>query len=697
MTWPHVIELLRHTDALAWAALLALWHTSLLAMSVWAFVHSGRGLSPSRRHAAALGALVAAALLLGASWWGLQSWSTSPSLPPAVGLSTQPASHEDPGAQPASALNNVSSSVSLQSKAVTSVVTILSPALPWISGGWLIGVLVSAVRLAGGLLLTWRIRRRATPLASGPMADAISQLARQRGLQKYVSVAVSDDVNAPAVAGWRRPVMLLPRDLNANLSHEQVEPVIVHELEHVRRGDAWLAIVHTVSSAMLFFAPGSQWLSRLVLEAREQRCDDAAVQVCGDPGTYASALGVLATRSSGTWLTAAMGQQAPSLAGRIKRVMRGEVMPVITPGKFVGLATGIALTIASGGILLAASFEQMASRQISPGPFPIQTAGVAAPQPGQVTSSRTVSFGFAEVQPGAPVNLIAVTANENYAFARVRLRNVSERQLAAMTFLAVVERRPDSGPAILTPSDAIPVTLAPGESGEFDISLLRFRDALDWQRTLSAGRLAFLGVFRVLFADGDAWMVRPPAGAVTADDVFHLGGPSLRRDSLADPSRPGTPAKFCLDDRGLKYSEGALVKLKGEETRARCTSGNWIEQKDSSGRPSVWVSVSTLDRERASVKVQANQYAGPPSAGVPAKALVGGAEAAVANFIVRAWWDGADVVVLLNAAMREGQEKHVSTFRLVVGESHEVTETERFGAARIVVAAAIETSSGIVR
>ncbi|MCX6543772.1 MAG: hypothetical protein NTV05_05090 [Acidobacteria bacterium] len=97
------------------------------------------------------------------------------------------------------------------------------------------------------------------------------------------------------------------------------------------------------------------------------------------------------------------------------------------------------------------------------------------------------------------------------------------------------------------------------------------------------------------------------------------------------------------------------------------------------------------------MKVQATQYTGPPSASVPAKALVEGTEAAATRFIIRAWWDGPDVVVLLNAATPEGLEKHVSTFQLVVGESHDVTETGRFGAARIVVSAEVETLPGIVR
>jgi len=47
-------------------------------------------------------------------------------------------------------------------------------------------------------------------------------------------------LDAPAVLGWFRPVVLLPvRALGTGLTEEQIEAVIAHELAHIRRLD-WL-------------------------------------------------------------------------------------------------------------------------------------------------------------------------------------------------------------------------------------------------------------------------------------------------------------------------------------------------------------------------------------------------------------------------------------------------------------------------
>jgi len=581
VNWPPVTDAIRRIDVLAWALVLTVFITTLFALGVWVFLHTRAGRAPSRRHTMAHGALVAAVVLFGATWWGLDRVpaSTIPATTASVPSRLRPTPAIVPGGTASQLLTDATSPGLPLLDARRAVVTFLGPALPWVSVSWLIGVALLAVRLVGGLLIGWRIRRRATPVTSGSAVETVGRLAKLRGLEQPLIVALSDDVSAPSVTGWRRPFLLLPRDVEASLAKEQLESVVVHELEHVRRGDAWLALVQAASNAVLFFCPGAHWLSKQALEAREHVCDDAAIHVCGNPKAYAGALGVLATRSSGTWLMAAMGQQAPSLAARIRRIVRGDIMPIISPVRFTVAASGIVLAIAAGAIVAAASLEQVASVNASPRPSLRQQAVQSASQPGQVAAPRGVSFGFAESQPGSPVKLISVTSNLEYAFTRVRFRNVSEHQLAAVTFLAVVERRPGAGPAILTPSASIPVTLAPGEIGEVETEFLRIGELLDWQRTRDAGRLAFLGVVRVSFADGETWEIKPPADATTEVDVFHLGTSIVTRASLSNPALPGTSAKYCLDERGMKFSEGAMVKVRGEAAIARCSAGRWIEQK----------------------------------------------------------------------------------------------------------------------
>lgn len=681
MNWPPVTEAIRLIDVLAWALVLAVFITTLLALGVWVFLHTRAGRAPARRHTTALGALVAAVVLLGATWWGLDRVPTSTI--PATTASVPARQRLTPAIVPdATAFQGRTDATSPAGlpllDASRAVVTILSPALPWVSVSWLIGVALLAVRLVGGLLIGWRIRRRATPVTSGSVVEAVGRLAKLRRLEQPLAVALSDDVNAPSVAGWRRPLLLLPRDVEASLAQEQLESVVVHELEHVRRGDAWLGLVQAASNAVLFFCPGAHWLSKLALEAREQVCDDAAIHVCGNPKAYAGALGVLATRSSGAWLMAAMGQQAPSLAARIRRIVRGDIMPVITPVKFTVAVSGIVLAIAAGAIVLSASVEHVRLSLPQPG-------GPAATQPRQQTGSLRVPTGFAQTQPGAPVTLTRATGDEEHAFTRVGLRNTSGRKVVAVTFLAVVQRRSNNGPAILTASEPIPVALGPGETSEVLFKLLPLSDLLEWKQSKQAIPQAFLGVVKVSFADGDEWAIVPPAEALTEDEVLYLPRGVLSRASLSDSSQLGRPGSLCRDDKGLEYSEGAIVKLRGEEARARCTGGRWIEQKDPVVEASTWVKFFFDVESAAAVKVEPSEYTGAPWGSISAKSLIDGTYSTSTKFILRAWSDGANVVVQVRTRTGDGRELDFSTFRMAVGESREVVETERLGVAHLFV------------
>ena len=205
-------------------------------------------------------------------------------------------------------------------------------------------------------------------VTSGVVADATRRLAQRLGCPRTVTVVESTQIECPAATGWRRPSLIVPCGLDISLSPKHLDPVIAHELEHLRGGDQRIAAIQTLVEAFLFFSPGAQWLSRVAREAREQRCDDVAVRTCGDAKAYATALGVLATRASGSWLSAVMGVQAPSLANRIKRILTGDSMTRMNRVQALALAMAVVATIGSGAVVLAISFEGMRGAGTMPVP-----------------------------------------------------------------------------------------------------------------------------------------------------------------------------------------------------------------------------------------------------------------------------------------------------------------------------------------
>jgi hypothetical protein len=142
------------------------------------------------------------------------------------------------------------------------------------------------------------------------------------GVGPSVGLRRSKHVESPVVAGWWRPVILVPVGLLSGLPPAQVEALLLHELAHVRRHDVLVGRLQAVVETLLFFHPATWWISRQVREAREACCDDRAVQAGTDRTVYARALTVLAERAvagpTAAWTPAASDG---SLLTRIRRLL----------------------------------------------------------------------------------------------------------------------------------------------------------------------------------------------------------------------------------------------------------------------------------------------------------------------------------------------------------------------------------------
>lgn len=72
-----------------------------------------------------------------------------------------------------------------------------------------------------------------------------------------VDIRLSEDVDVPAVAGWRRPVVLLPAGTARTLGARNLGCVLAHEIAHVQRADtppsshAPFVVAATVGAAVL--------------------------------------------------------------------------------------------------------------------------------------------------------------------------------------------------------------------------------------------------------------------------------------------------------------------------------------------------------------------------------------------------------------------------------------------------------------
>ena len=152
-------------------------------------------------------------------------------------------------------------------------------------GIWLAGVLLLAVRFAGGQL-RFRMRlKTASPVDRSRFPVDLSELCRRAGVAATVRLVESDQAPVPAVWGFVRPTIVLPRGIASSLTARQIEWVLLHELAHVRRRDLAMIVLQRFAAILHFFNPALAVANRIAYRLREYACDDFAISLSAGPRT----------------------------------------------------------------------------------------------------------------------------------------------------------------------------------------------------------------------------------------------------------------------------------------------------------------------------------------------------------------------------------------------------------------------------
>src|SRR5256886_5123090 len=155
-------------------------------------------------------------------------------------------------------------------------------------------------------LLVWRygnaaVIRKFNPRNPAPneawlqqYVDLLGKFERVPGVR--VRIVESNDALAMAVGGAHQTI-LVSSGLLALLERDEIEPVVAHELMHLKHHDAEFKVFSRVLSRILFFDPFSKFFDPAVHREREYLADEASGRTTGKPATLASALLKLVDRS----------------------------------------------------------------------------------------------------------------------------------------------------------------------------------------------------------------------------------------------------------------------------------------------------------------------------------------------------------------------------------------------------------------
>ncbi|MEM1268758.1 MAG: M56 family metallopeptidase [Bacteroidota bacterium] len=198
------------------------------------------------------------------------------------------------------------------------------PLVKWIVGLWLFGVLIVGVRQFWGLILAYRVVRAAQP-AGTESARLAARVACASGLPAPVELLRSETMRVPFVWGLGRHAVVLPAQAN-DWDTARLETVLLHEMAHLRRRDAWTQLVMQVVVACYWPHPLVWRAYRACMDAREAACDDAVLRSGASAPDYAAHLVAVARelRASRLALQAAVPMfGGDELGTRVRSILDG--------------------------------------------------------------------------------------------------------------------------------------------------------------------------------------------------------------------------------------------------------------------------------------------------------------------------------------------------------------------------------------
>tara|TARA_R110002095_G_scaffold33315_1_gene32079 strand:+ start:257 stop:2719 length:2463 start_codon:yes stop_codon:yes gene_type:complete len=137
----------------------------------------------------------------------------------------------------------------------------------------------------------WRTIGRAGYVNHPELTQLLTRLCSDLRLKRKVRLLITNSRIGPAVIGLFRPTILLPTAITGARTSQELEPILAHELIHIRRGDLWIGLLQLLASVVWWFHPLVWFTGRRLKFEIEQCCDEEVLaELNCDPRLYAKSL-----------------------------------------------------------------------------------------------------------------------------------------------------------------------------------------------------------------------------------------------------------------------------------------------------------------------------------------------------------------------------------------------------------------------
>jgi bla regulator protein blaR1 len=231
----------------------------------------------------------------------------------------------------------------------------------------------------------------------------VNRIAAQMGIRKPVQIWLSEWVTSPVTIGFLKPVILVPMAVINQLSTQQMEAVLLHELAHIRRHDYLLNLVINIIRTILYFNPFARAFVSIVESEREKNCDELVLQFQYGGYDYAAALLSLEKLShTRQFLVLGAGGNNQELLGRIETILGVQPKKQVSLRKFTSALTAVFYILLLQTIFLLGRTVTMKAANKHSGIIASTIPGIRYTQPAS-TEQLSYSTGIKQTQKDAGI------------------------------------------------------------------------------------------------------------------------------------------------------------------------------------------------------------------------------------------------------------------------------------------------------
>lgn len=120
---------------------------------------------------------------------------------------------------------------------------------------WGIGSVAYLIIVAARTLQTYHFWAHQRLCTRTSLLELLEDCKMEMGIVTPFGLVLSDEIQAPAILGWLRPRILLPRNLTEQMSTRELQSILFHELAHLRSYDLLGSWFFTFACAIHWFNP----------------------------------------------------------------------------------------------------------------------------------------------------------------------------------------------------------------------------------------------------------------------------------------------------------------------------------------------------------------------------------------------------------------------------------------------------------